>query len=147
MNNIIEVVANFALSKHEGQEYFVDGKSCPYFYHLENVRKIINKYVDEDNPKKEKLEIIALLHDIIEDTDVTYNQLKEMVGEDIAKAVMALTKNESLPYVDRLKDSLKRICEEDIDVGQVKLADRICNLMEFPKTWDNKKIRTREIVE
>jgi hypothetical protein len=40
----------------------------------------------------------------------------------------ALTKNKALPPAERMSDSLRRILEEPVEIGMVKLADRICNL-------------------
>lgn len=52
----------------------------------------------------------------------------------------ALTKNKALPPAERMSDSLRRILEEPVEIGMVKLADRICNLAGPPGHWTAAKI-------
>jgi len=74
----------------------------------------------------------ALLHDTIEDTDTTFSEVEENFGTAVANAVLALTKNESLPKEEQMMDSLKRIKKLPYDVWAVKMADRITNLQKPP---------------
>jgi (p)ppGpp synthase/HD superfamily hydrolase len=82
----------------------------------------------------------ALLHDTLEDTDVTYELLIDKFGRAVADGVQALTKDASLPKTERMADSLKRIAKQRNEIGMVKLADRITNLQPPPDDWtDGKK--------
>ncbi len=81
----------------------------------------------------------ALLHDVLEDTPTTYEELKLNFGKQVADAVSSLTKNFQLPKETQMEDSLYRISTQPHEVWAVKLADRITNLQKPPSTWDIKK--------
>ncbi len=78
----------------------------------------------------------ALLHDVVEDTDVTIEEIKEMFGEDVALIVDALTKIQRMKLshrtdVDFEAEDHKKIflgMAKDVRVILVKLADRLHNL-------------------
>ena len=73
----------FAEHAHHGQQYGL----YPYVYHLKQVAEIAEEIgFDEDI-------IIAcyFLHDIIEDTPLSYNDVKKEFGEDVAELVYAVT--------------------------------------------------------
>lgn len=86
--------------------------------------------------EQENALIVALLHDTIEDTAVTYEEITEAFGEEIAKGVVALTKNTTLGDKSaQMEDSLQRIHAQPHWVWCVKLADRITNLTGVPSHW------------
>jgi len=98
----------------------------------------------------------ALLHDTIEDTDVTYDDVKKRFGIDVAEGVMALTIDETigigLGRFERrwmqLEDYIKRIKQLSFEIWMVKMADRITNLQPPPDHWNDKMIeRYREGAE
>lgn len=82
---------------------------------------------------------IALLHDTLEDTNTTYEELENEFGKEVAKGVLALTKNDKLPKNEKMLDSLNRTKQLQIEVWAVKLADRITNMQTPPTHWDNVK--------
>ena len=82
----------------------------------------------------------SILHDVIEDTDVKYDEVRSTFGEKVAKGVLALTKNGELSKEDQMRDSLRRIRQQSYEVWMVKLADRITNLAPPPHYWDREKI-------
>ena len=87
----------------------------------------------------------ALLHDIIEDTRDTYEDLAGVFRVAVANGVQALTKNKELPDSLQMEDSLRRIKQQPKAVWMVKLADRITNLQPPPSYWSrDKKIRYRD---
>jgi (p)ppGpp synthase/HD superfamily hydrolase len=84
----------------------------------------------------------AILHDTIEDTEVTYEELQKEFGKAVANGVMALTKNETLATKrEQMIDSLERIKKQPKEVWVVKMADRVANLGEPPHYW---KLEKRE---
>jgi guanosine-3',5'-bis(diphosphate) 3'-pyrophosphohydrolase len=88
---------------------------------------------------------VALLHDTLEDTATTIDELENTFGLPIAIAVQALSKDSKLPKEQQMQDSLKRIKKLQPEVWAVKLADRITNLQPPPSYWDNaKKTKYRE---
>lgn len=85
--NILKDAKEYAKKKHGETKKLYNGK--PFFVHPELVAKIIFLMTDDDN-----LIAAAYCHDLIEDTDVTYEQLKEELNEDIANLVQEVTENE-----------------------------------------------------
>jgi (p)ppGpp synthase/HD superfamily hydrolase len=83
----------------------------------------------------------ALLHDVIEDTPTTPEQVAAAFGEPVRDAVLALTKDDCLPTKQaQMADSLLRIRHQPTAVWLVKMADRITNLMPPPYYWTDEKI-------
>ena len=129
----------FAAIKHEG--FKMKQPSVSYLAHLQGVcleaiSGCLNSKVDVN---LEKVIILSLLHDTIEDTGTTYEEIKEKFGKDIADGVKALTKDESLDISIRMQDSLSRIKKESVEVSIVKLADRLFNLKDIPCNWSEAK--------
>ena len=87
----------------------------------------------------------ALLHDTIEDTTVSKEQLAAHFSQRMAEGVEALTKNANLPKDKQMKDSLERIKQQPDEVWLVKLADRIVNLAPPPSHWDEAKITAYQL--
>jgi (p)ppGpp synthase/HD superfamily hydrolase len=82
----------------------------------------------------------AILHDTVEDTSLTQEELEKQFGLSIAAGVMALTKNDSLnSKSEKMLDSLHRICQQPREVWMVKMADRIVNLQPPPFHWSKEK--------
>jgi len=77
----------------------------------------------------------ALLHDVIEDTKCTYDDLFRDFGMDVANGVRALSKDFSIGSEDRIKECLGRIIREPHEIWMVKMADRIVNLGPPPGSW------------
>ncbi len=116
----------FALKKH-GSQLRTSGD--PYYSHPIEVAGILTKY---------RLDcatiIAALLHDTVEDTDTTLDEIKELFGEQVAQLVDGLTK---LALIEQKSGSSKQAenfrklllaMSEDIRVLLVKLADRLHNM-------------------
>lgn len=83
----------------------------------------------------------AILHDVIEDTEFTYQDIKIEFGENVANGVLALTKEKSILLKDQqMKDSLKRIKHQPYEIWIVKMADRISNLYHPPFYWKKEKM-------
>lgn len=130
----------FATTKHMEQGQKVPGTDLPYVVHLSNVAmEIIIAASNSENFNLGFAVQVALLHDIIEDTSTTYEEIENKFGDDIAKAVSALTKNNDLPIDQQMQDSITRIKNLQLEVWAVKLADRITNLQPPPPHWDKQK--------
>jgi (p)ppGpp synthase/HD superfamily hydrolase len=86
--------------------------------------------------------VCAVLHDIVEDTGTTVEEVAAKFGDEIARGVLALSKDPNLPKGEQLDDSLRRIRECPREVWVVKLADRITNLDDPPHYWTSEKRRT-----
>jgi (p)ppGpp synthase/HD superfamily hydrolase len=134
----------FAANAHRGQT--VPGTDLPYIIHPTLVALEVIAALDLEPGQNEDLAVqCALLHDVIEDSDVGLEQIRAGFGEAVAKGVLALSKDESLAKELRLEDSLRRIRLESREVWMVKLADRITNLRPPPQFWTGEEIaRYRE---
>lgn len=88
---------------------------------------------------------VALLHDILEDTVTTIDELTYLFGEKVRLGVQELTKNKDLPKDRQMDDCLKRIKLQPAEIWAVKLSDRITNLQPPPSDWDKpKRVRYQE---
>ena len=134
----------FAVKMHGSQKR---ASGDPYFSHPVEVAGILTEY------KLDSASIItALLHDTIEDTAASYNDIKEMFGEEVAKLVEGVTKLSKLQLQsDQTKQAenfrkLLLAMSDDIRVLLVKLADRVHNMrtLQFHKNPEKRKRIARE---
>ncbi|NNG01240.1 MAG: bifunctional (p)ppGpp synthetase/guanosine-3',5'-bis(diphosphate) 3'-pyrophosphohydrolase [Desulfobacteraceae bacterium] len=130
----------FAANAHNGQT--IPGTDLPYVIHPTMVAmEIITALGHEEDLDGDLAVQCALLHDVIEDTDITYDALAAEFDSDVADGVQALTKNTALgSKKNQMTDSLKRIKQQPQEIQMVKLADRITNLQPPPGYWDAGKI-------
>ena len=145
----------FAAEAHNGQ--LVPGTTLPYLMHISMVAMEITAALAVEQVDNPDLAIqCALLHDTIEDTDVTYDDVVKQFGTDVADGVMALTIDETIgPDLGKferrwmqLEDYLRRIKQQPREIWMVKMADRITNLQPPPEHWDDRMIeRYREGAE
>ncbi|WP_345949267.1 HD domain-containing protein [Mucilaginibacter sp. PAMB04274] len=140
IQSIYQQALLFAAGKHTEQHQTIPGTDLPYVVHLSNVAMellIANAHTpDFDLGFAIQL---ALLHDTLEDTNTTFEELETTFEWRVAQGVAALTKNKALPKEQRMQESLNRIKALSKEVWTTKLADRITNLQEPPKHWDQHK--------
>lgn len=131
----------FAAVAHHTQKIL--GTTLPYLIHVDRVLGEVMVALDRNSKGMcpDFSMQCALLHDVLEDTDVTEECLEKNFGSDVTRGVKALTKDMSLPKEKRMLDSLSRILEQSSEVRLVKMADRIVNLQEPPSFWRNEKRR------
>lgn len=131
----------FATAKHVEVGQNVPGTDLPYVVHVSNVAMEVIMAANNTEDFDLGFAVqIALLHDTIEDTTATFEEIEEEFSTGIAEAVAALTKDNTLPKEQRMVDSLARIKKLQPEVWAVKLADRITNLQPPPPHWDKEKI-------
>ena len=141
IQTLYQKAIKFAAKRHADINQLIPGTNLPYVVHLSNVAMEI--LVASQNTKEFNAEFavqVALLHDILEDTNTTFYELSQEFSPEIAQAVLALTKNTTIPKEDRMNDSLNRIKLLPKEVWAVKLADRITNLQTPPQLWSIEKI-------
>ena len=98
----------FAVGAHRNQT--VPGTDLPYIVHPTLVSMEVIAALDMEPGRDEDLAVqCALLHDVIEDGEVSYEKIKSDFEEPVANGVLALSKDESLAKDLQLKDSLMRI--------------------------------------
>jgi len=117
---------NYAMIKHIKQKR--DGGE-PYIIHPIQTAEILMTITDD-----EKLIAAGYLHDVIEDCEVTYEELKKEFGKDVADLVMEVTKEKpdkkTASYFQRLKTQRGIM---------LKFADRLSNLSDLRLWTDEKK--------
>lgn len=129
----------FAAAAHRGQLF--SDTDLPYLVHLNLVAMEVIAALPPERMGNLAVEC-ALLHDTLEDTEITYQDLKREFGEEVAEGVAALSKDSSLPRERRIPDSLERIQRQPIEIWMVKLADRISNLLPPPNHWGKTRINS-----
>lgn len=124
---LIRRAFDYAQEKHSDQKR---KSGEPYIIHPRDVAITLADYQVDPNTI-----IAGLLHDIIEDTDTTYDDIKDMFGEEVADIVEGVTKLQQLHYqnskvLQQAKNHQKMILAmaRDIRVILVKLADRLNNM-------------------
>ena len=125
---------NFAAAAHGRQE--VPGNGHPYVVHLAMVCAEVLRAPGLDTDFALQC---ALLHDTLEDTAITADEILLAFGPEVLAGVKALTKRADLPKEAAMQDSLRRILECPPEVAAVKLADRITNLQPPPSYWSGEK--------
>lgn len=132
---------NFAAVAHKDQK---TPNGTPYLNHLCLVAMEVIHACEISKIKEEDANLAiscALLHDVIEDTDVTFDDLINEFSDDIAVGVEALTKDKTLQSKnEQMASSINKLLTQPYSIQMVKLADRITNLQKPPKDWDNEKI-------
>ena len=104
-------------------------------------------YLAELNLDKETI-IAAFLHDLIEDTDVTYSDIKKDFGKEVADIVDGVTKLDKINYNSKEEakaDAIRKMViamSKDIRVLILKLADRLHNIetIQYHTDWKQEKI-------
>lgn len=130
----IEKLISYIKEKHAGQ---IRKQGTPYYEHPVRVAEIL----------KEKgygydYYVTALFHDLLEDTDATIDEIKDLSNEEILTSVKLLTKQKG--YI--MEEYISNINNNEI-AKAVKLSDRLHNLTEgvyADKKWKIKYIKETE---
>ena len=129
---------DFAARAHGEQR--VPGSNFPYVVHVTKVAtEVLAACAAEPGRDVDLALACALLHDTMEDAEVSWKELSDAFGAKVADGVRALSKNEDVPKAERMKDSLARIREQPREIWMVKLGDRITNLEPPPAAWSAAK--------
>ena len=128
----------FAAAKHNAQKE--PGHDLPYLVHVVSVAAEVIAVLPVSRVADPDLAVCcALLHDTVEDTGTSLDEIRERFGSGVADGVSALTKDVQLPKAEQMGDSLRRIRGQPAEIAMVKLADRITNLSEPPHYWSVEK--------
>ena len=137
--DVIEKAYEFAKNMHGGQ-FRKSGE--PYICHPLEVAKIVAEFgFDNDSI------LTALLHDVVEDTEVTLDQLTAEFGEEVAMLVDGVTKLGKIPYSSREEQQMEYLRKmffamaKDIRVILIKLADRLHNMRTLGACESDKQLR------
>lgn len=131
----------FAAEKHSSQRR-KDAAESPYINHP---IALVDVLANEGNVTDIETLCAAALHDTIEDTATTADELKSIFGEKITTIVLELTDDKSLPKHVRKEKQIEHAPHCSPEAKVVKIADKICNLRNIlaapPADWSVERKR------
>jgi (p)ppGpp synthase/HD superfamily hydrolase len=122
METLIEKAKQFAKEAHKNHTEN-DALKTPYYFHLQRVASLVQL----SGGSEEEI-ASAWLHDTVEDTGVTIEDIEREFGKNIATIVNGLTdlpEWSSLPVGERKRKQAEKISKENESVRRVKIADQI----------------------
>jgi GTP diphosphokinase / guanosine-3',5'-bis(diphosphate) 3'-diphosphatase len=126
----------FAAHKHRDQRR-KDAEASPYINHPIELADVL---VNEGGITEVEVLCAALLHDTVEDTDTTPEELTDAFGSRIARIVAEVTDDKRLPKDVRKRLQIEHAPSLSHEAKLVKLADKLCNLRDVaerpPAKWD-----------
>lgn len=140
MNKLIVKALKFAEHKHRFQ-CRKDSCKSPYIKHPIDLLSIL---VNEADITDENVLCAALLHDTIEDTDTSAEELRIVFGEKITNIVLEVTDDKDLPKQERKELQVAHAAHSSPEAKLVKFADKIANVRDIkidpPQGWDQLRI-------
>lgn len=135
MGTLLNKAIVFATSAHEGQ--LRKGTQIPYILHPLEVAAIVGTMTTDD-------EIIAtaVLHDVVEDTDTTVEQIKERFGDHVAALVSSESedKRENLSaestWKIRKQETIDHLKTAPIEVKMITLGDKLSNIRAIHRDYN-----------
>ena len=126
-SNLVPRATEYARKAHEGMGFItVSGYDRPQTEHLQEVADLVWASGGTD------IEVAAAwLHDSVEDTATTLEDIQAKFGDEVAKLVHELTDPEEireLPTAERKQKQAERICTESESARKIKLADQTSNV-------------------
>lgn len=120
MNPAVKKARDFALEAHRDQKY----GEHPYVYHLDAVAEILAPFGDA-------AQIVAYLHDTVEDTETSIDDITEQFGAEVAGCIVLLTDEAGADRSERkVKTNAKLAATSNSLALTVKTADRLANIRE-----------------
>lgn len=143
----LERAKRVAEKAHSGQTY----GEYPYTHHLFGTWDVLEKFGftgrELDRKKRERsqrLILAAILHDTLEDTDLTHSELEQEFGHGVADLVFAVTNEPGANRKERFSKTYPKIRAHP-DATVLKLADRIANVIHaLQSNWDILRMYCRE---
>jgi len=126
---------NFAAKKHSSQKRKgADGE--PYINHP---LEVLNLLTSVGKVEDFNILIAAVLHDTIEDTETTEEEIEKLFGAEVCKMVLELTDDKSLPKAERKQLQIEHAPYISVGAKQIKLCDKISNIRDVlenpPDGW------------
>ena len=138
VSDVTEILraASFAAVKHRDQRR-KDAAATPYINHPLELARVLS----EEGGWVDKATLCAaLLHDTVEDTATTLDELRAAFGLEVASIVAEVTDDKALPKAERKRQQIEHAATISEKAKLVKLADKICNLRDVanspPSGWD-----------
>ena len=126
--------AQFAARRHHGQSR-KGALAEPYIVHPLEVAHLLMHVGGVEDPD---VLIAALLHDTVEDTDTTRDEIGRQFGERVANIVLEVTDDKSLPKEVRKELQVEHAPHISDEAKQLKMCDKISNIRDIlnnPPDW------------
>lgn len=131
--------ASFAADKHRRQRR-KDAEASPYINHPLALADILAR---EGAIEDAQVIAAALLHDTLEDTETSIEELEARFGKRVASMVAEVTDDKSLPKDERKRIQILKSATKSPGAKLVKLADKIANLRDLvaspPADWSEER--------
>ncbi len=122
--------ADYAARQHVSQRRKGE-RSEPYVNHLTEVTDLLASATDG---RDAVLLAAGMLHDTLEDTDATYEDLEQRFGPEVAALVAEVTDDKSLPKEERKRLQIAKTPAKSVRARMLKLADKTSNLRALVST-------------
>ena len=153
MNNMevekINKAINFAIRKHmnepkkEGDQYRKGGK-IPYLVHPLGVMNVLLREQASNPEISDELVIAAILHDTVEDTKTSYDEIKEIFDEKVEELVKGASEPEDLKNNPDVKGTWKERKEHTINFLKTK-ADKNAKIISCADKYDNARAINKDL--
>ncbi|WP_027953292.1 HD domain-containing protein [Halobacillus kuroshimensis] len=135
---MIEQAEQLAVKAHDGQKR--KNSSDPYIVHPRRVSEILRA-----GGGSAALICAGWLHDVVEDTEVTIEDIRKQFGNQVTELVAAHTENKRLPWKQRKQHTIDTVRNGTLDIKALIVADKLDNLLSIhtdqlrlgEKVWDN----------
>lgn len=118
---------DWCIEQHRKTNHFYD-TYLPYEFHLRMVVNVCKQFINIPQNQWTDLEIACWGHDLIEDTRVSYNDCKEILGEYVADIIYAVSNEKGKNRKERANEKYYKGITETNGATFVKLCDRIANV-------------------
>ena len=139
---ILLTAIHFSADRHRPQRR-KDTLKSPYINHPIEVAELLWRV---GGIRDQAVLLAAVLHDTIEDTATTPEEIRSLFGEQVLGIVLECTDDKSLNYMDRKRLQIETAPHKSEKAKLVKLADKICNIHDLnrspPRWWP--KIQKQE---
>lgn len=119
---LLDYAIYFATKAHTGQKRKSDS-NVDMIFHPFTVGMILQRENANTN-----CVIAGILHDVVEDTKYTIEDIKKEFGTEISQIVEGVTEDKSLPWKQRKIEAIEKVKNANLDVKLVESADKISNL-------------------
>jgi guanosine-3',5'-bis(diphosphate) 3'-pyrophosphohydrolase len=141
--NLVPLFAALDFAAHQHRKHHrKDAEASPYVNHLIAVGRIL---VEEGGVEDSELIVAAVLHDTVEDTETSFDELAARFGPAVAALVGEVTDDKQLEKEVRKRLQIERAPFASPSAKQLKIADKIANLRDIlatpPTEWNLERKR------
>jgi guanosine-3',5'-bis(diphosphate) 3'-pyrophosphohydrolase len=136
-SSLVIKAAVYAAEKHKYQRR-KGFNQVPYINHPLKVAQLLQ----DCGETNDNLIVAAILHDVVEDTEATHEELIEKFNTEIADLVHEVTDDKEMPYAIRKDLQVKSAPNLSEGAKKLKVADKICNIRDivnYPLDWSTER--------